>query len=372
MSASIRVRPHLYRSLSPEADASFVLLVGQSLAAHVELDRSGPYRDYRVIEIDAETDFARLFSDTLPERAHVLAISPDRLFVSPTREALGNRKLLAMPCNSTPVSRDAIAACLQMLEASDPAWEEEFTERFFDAVESAEHLEIVNEAAGTKAVFRHFEHEHEWNQQAGFVGWGEQQIIPSGELSATVGSIMSFSVERHFALDGTLAIHGQPILHAGSADYARADQARIFTALSSLSRAPVVAHIEGGWIKALRAASPEAEPAREMLQTMFDMDSRYRLIWELGFGINRAIEVRPENLGFNEVYGASHGAFHFGVSLTPHTQYAPIFLCPDSRVLSHDGTLLVGRPPRKLSRSKAAACACYPGGSAPPKDAARS
>ena len=83
-------------------------------------------------------------------------------------------------------------------------------------------------------------------------------------------------------------------------------------------------------------------------------------------GINCALELMPGNLGMNEVYGGMNGTVHCGFGLTPFTQYAIIVLCPGSRLITGDGTVLAGPPAtvrdagkRRVIRRTTAGCACY-------------
>ena len=90
---------------------------------------------------------------------------------------------MAMACNSTPTPMEVVEHFLRVIERTDPKEQQAFADRFFERVEAADHLEMVDEACGTRAVFEHFSQDYEWNQQAGPIDWGTQQIAPSGEIS---------------------------------------------------------------------------------------------------------------------------------------------------------------------------------------------
>jgi hypothetical protein len=264
---------------------------------------------------------------------------------------MGRRKLMMMACNSTPTSLDAVKYFLDVIERTDPQQQEEFADRFFMLGEASEHLEFVDPrygtyASGTHARFEHLRDHYEWNQQAGLLQWGGQQLAPAGEISVLPIEILRFDATLRLPINGHVAFHGQPVLHSGSPSYLREDQARIHAALASVGNHAVIATTENGIISSLRATHAEAEPAVKMLEAMFEVDSRYRIIWEVGFGINAALKtLLPGNHAMNEVFGGSgRGALHFGLGLTPFTQYHLDIICPGTRVLGHKGEVLFGGP----------------------------
>jgi hypothetical protein len=352
------IRPARLRQLGAPDGATFCLVTSPSIAPYLSVERDGGYAGYTTIVLGPGDSFTDLLRDSVPARAHVLVVSPDRLFESPPPALLGERKLLAMACNSTPTTPETLAHFVAVLETTDPAAQEAFADRFFSLAEASELLEIVDEAYGTRAVFRHLDDDYEWNQQAGPVGWGEQQLAPAGELSALPTDVMHFDPDLRFALDGEIALRGLPILHSGAASFTRADQARIHADLATIADEAVIASVEHGVIKNVRATGPSADPAVAMLDAMFRVDARYRVVWEIGFGINTAMTPAPGNAAMNEVYGGANGHFHLGVGLTPFTQYALIVVCPGTRVLGIDGDILVGSRRRRIERNKDASCGC--------------
>ena len=120
----------------------------------------------------------------------------------------------------------------------------------------------------------------------------------------------SYSTSHSLAIDGQIALHGFPILHAGKQVGIRGEQARIYAELAGLDEHALIATLEGGVVRDLTATHPSVERARSMLEVMFAFDSRYRKVWEIGFGINTQLSAIPGNIAMNEVFGGEAGAVH--------------------------------------------------------------
>ncbi|OAB55234.1 hypothetical protein AY600_14145 [Phormidium willei BDU 130791] len=374
----VDLNPGRLRHFGPPEGASFVFVTNADLVERFRFETQHPYHEVRTLAFDGETSFEDFLERNVPEPAHILLVSPHHLVVSPEEENLGKRKLIVMPCNSTPTDFGAVAHFLKVMERSDPEREEAFVDAFFELGRASEQLEFVDERYGTRAVFRHLNDDYEWNQQAGPVGWGEQQIAPSGELSAVPGSIMEFDPSLVLDIEGELALQGVLAIHSGAPSYLEEDRKRLHQSLATIRDHAVIAKVRGGKIVELTASDPACAPAARTLEAMIELDSRYATLWECGFGINTELSLLEGNIGMNEPYGGAHGCSHWGVGLTPFTQYALIILCPGTRVLGKDGRRLVGpdpmaeadRPVRRGARAgkggmqrvtKNGACGCYPG-----------
>lgn len=341
------------------AEGSFYVVINPELIGEIELTRDGGYRDYRVIPWPATQTFEQLLAAEIPEPACVVVLSPRRFFRSPPD--IGRRKVMVFACASTPTSLGVLGEFIAAAGRVAPDKEEDRASKFFDRARAAELLRIEDPQAGTRARFWHLDDSYEWHQQAGALAWGDQQIVPSGELSATPGDIMEFDGSRRLTITGTLALHGAVIVH-GDAAVDLADQARIHAALDALTRHPVVATLELGEIVGLRAADAGGQVAVDMLEELFRGDPRYRIVQEIGFGINDSFEIASGNVGMNEPYGGAHGVVHFGLGLTPATRYALTFLAPRSLVLGKGDEVLIGDPGaltgKRMKVRKTAACPC--------------
>jgi hypothetical protein len=306
--------------------------------------------------------------DELPDGSAVLIAAPGSFVRGEDLARLGERRVAVMPCGSTPVRPEHVGYFLGVLERTDPVAQAERADAFFTAVAAAGGLRLVDDGQRTECAFSPAADDYVWNQQAGVLEPGEQQIAPAGELSVLPMDITDFDPSRRLALDGTLTLRGEPIVHAGYDPGLAGEQADLYERLTALRRYPVVLDVADGMITSCRPGSAAA-PSVRVAATLTDLlaaDPRYRTVWELGFGINTAMSVVAGNCGMNEVYGADNGVVHLGIGLTPFTRFALTFLCPATRLTDGAGATLLGparaRPdaaPSRVRRTREASCGCH-------------
>lgn len=365
--SEIQITPSNIRQFGEPDGAVFCLITNPDILDKFDVVESEGYAGFQIIPFTSEDTFEDLLDSRIPEKAHVLVVSPFAFFKSPPQDRLGaQRKLIAMACNSTPTDFETIKHFLGVLERTDPDAQQAFADRFFDIGSEAEYLRIVDPVNGTEARFDHQDESYFWSEQAGPIGSGEQQLAPPGEISVLPLRIMDFDDELNLAVNGTIALQGYPILHNGAPSYTRADQARLHKKLATMENTPVIATVADGVVEKIDVPGKEAQDAADVLDAMFETDSRYRKVWELGFAINTTLTMFPGNVAMNETFGGNGGTLHFGLGLTPYTQYHLDIICPNTSVLTNkDETLIAGLAPRKpgtgMSRNRNAGCACLEG-----------
>lgn len=363
--STVTISPGKIRQFGQADGDVFCLVTNPEIAGRFSIAESPGYARFEVIPFCADETFQAVLDERIPERAHVLVISPYAFFQSPKQETLGERrKLIAMACNSTPTDFDTIAHFLEVLERTDPEAQEAFANRFFELGSKAGYLVVEDPVNGTRARFDHQDESYFWSEQAGRIDYGQQQLAPPGEISVLPLRITDFDEALDLDINGTIALHGHPILHNGTPSFQRRDQARLHEALSNLSNAPIIATVEKGHIVKVEAGGPAAAPALDVLEAMFQVDSRYRKVWEIGFAINTQHEMIEGNTAMNETFGGTNGALHFGLGLTPYTQYHLDIICPRTRVLTDTGDVLIGglaEAPTGMVRRRGAGCACIEG-----------
>src|SRR2546421_13038429 len=351
----IVVYPSRLRQFGPPEGSPFCFVTNSELADRFRVEPDGAYAGYESLTFDEGESFEDLLARRIPEPAHVFVSSPNAFFQSPPPDRIGpRRKLMAMACNSTPTPMEVVEHFLRVIERTDPKEQQAFADRFFERVEAADHLEMVDEACGTRAVFEHFSQDYEWNQQAGPIDWGTQQIAPSGEISVLPINILKFNQALRLTINGELAFRGQPILLSGTPSFSREDQARIYEKLARMRDHAVIRAVSDGTITEIRPSHPDVASTARMMQAMFEVDSRYRIVWEIGFALNTSLTILPGNYAMNEVYGGTEGALHWGLGLTPYTQYHLDIICPGVRVVGPGGDLVHGTPTESIRRTSVA------------------
>jgi hypothetical protein len=361
--SKIQIRPQLYRQLGDDAGAGvhFRLLVNTSIASHFAIDDDNRYLTRQVVTCDDPSEFEGLLHESsLPRPLHVLVITPECLFSSPSSDVLGETcKLLVMPCYSTANGVEDIRHFVEIMERTDVDAQERWAAQFFDAGEKSEYLDFIDEHTGTRARFNHISEEYEWFEQLGPLAWGGQQFSPAGEISVLRLFHANYDPSKQLDVSGEITLNGYPILNAGRASFLRGDQERIYRELATLRSAKLIATIERGVMTALTPQDEKAKPALDMLNTLFAVDSRYRVIWEIGFGSNTNMSLLDGNHAPNESYGHEFGCVHFGFGLTPWTQYHLDILCPHTRVVTSVGDHIAGGTVRRaMRRQTAVGCPC--------------
>lgn len=304
----------------------------------------------------------KIISTGIPQKACIVVISPHVFFQSPKQEMLGERRLIAMACNSTPANMDDIVHFWDCVINTDYSEQEKRTENFFFTGENASHLVFVDYVNHTTAKFMHLHDNYLWSEQTGILNDGEQQLAPAGEISVLPLAIQNYDENLRLDINGTIAFHGIPILHNGTPSFTRKDQKRVHGQLAKMSCSAIIATLKDGEITNLAPTTQDAQESADMLQCMFDVDSRYRILWEIGFAINKQLVLRDGNHAMNEVYGGPHGAIHFGLGLTPYTQYHLDIICPRMNVLTDEGAYLIGpnnvKNKMNVTKNSSANCMC--------------
>ena len=109
--SKVRIRPDLLRQFGPAGDAAFVLVVTAELLPDVELEARTSYREQSLLVLPQAEPLESFIAASVPEPAHLLVIAPGRVVTSP--RDIGRRKMLVVPCGSTPSSVASIAASIR-------------------------------------------------------------------------------------------------------------------------------------------------------------------------------------------------------------------------------------------------------------------
>jgi len=355
---TITIRPHLFTNLGETHGVHFRLITNSDLVEKFRIADEHSYISTGIVKCDHPEEFPTILADgRLPRPLHVLVITPECLFSSPDSNIIGDKcKILVMPCNSTSVGLVDIGHFLSVMEQSDVAKQKSWADRFFSSGEDSEYIDFIDDNTQTKARFSHISDQYEWFEQLGPVEWGGQQFCPAGEISVLPMFHGNYDPEKRFAINGQITLCGYPILNSGRPSFIRRDQERIYQELSGIKRQSIIATVKDGEITDLASDDPAAKPATDMLRAMFKVDSRYKIIWEIGFGSNTNMQIIDGNKAPNESYGHKNGCVHWGLGLTPWTQYHLDILCPNTKIVTSKGVCIAGDA--KMNRKVAEACPC--------------
>lgn len=231
-------------------------------------------------------------------------------------DELESARIAALTSYSRPFSPETLAETLRIVRNTDYVdqlrVENEFL-RFFD---EADHIAFVDSESDRHAVFEHRATEH-WFSLHGPLGYGQQAVLPSGELSALVDESGAFSSGR-FPLDGSVVLAGQPIIHRGADDVSVDETQATFRRLSTMSTEPAVVEITEGAISAVEPLHPGRTAFSDALSGLIAAEPRYAKVHEIGFGTNpECADLAASNFFPNERFPG----LHLGIGLGGYTPF---------------------------------------------------
>ncbi len=356
----ITVYPSRLQQFGNSKNCNFYLITNPELVDIFQIEQDASYKDTAILSIDKSEDFVDIIKNTVPDNSHILVISPHCLIQSVNPKELAKRKLLIFACNSAPTSIDAINHFLRCGEKTDPQQQENITAEFFTDIEEAENLIFYDNKYQTRAIFNHLNDDYGWHEQCGMLNWGQQQVFPAGEVACFLVPLKATEIDFNLriSLNGDIPLMGYPVLHSGPPSFLLEDQERIYKKLATMKEHAVIAKVVDGEITQIKAAHSSCLPAADILEKMFDVDSRFRIIYEIGFAINHHVVPYPANSAMNEVSAGENGTIHFGLGMLPYTQYHLDIICPGISVLGKDKKYIFGKKVQKINRMKSAQCPC--------------
>jgi hypothetical protein len=222
---------------------------------------------------------------------------------------------------------------LALVEQTDYARQREVEGQFLWALEAGRRVLLRSPAHGTLAAFDHHGADH-WFSLHGPLDYGQQVVLPTGQLSVLADPSGQFSADGRLALNGEVVLRGEPLVHRGSRRVTLAEAERAGAALAGMRDSPVIAHVRDGVIAHAEAARPGPNAFLDALRGLFEEDPRYRKIQEVCFGTNpRCSPLRPGNFFPNY----RHPGVVFGLGLGGHTRFHYDLVCPGHEVLCETG-----------------------------------
>ena len=355
----VTIRPDRIKAFGDVDRSDFCLVTNSNYVNNFVIEDAERYAGTKVVAFDEGEDFAVTLREKIPDRAHILGILPDCLLHSVKPGVLGKRKLMIMACRSGKTGLDGIEHFVRIGEDIDPDGQEAFAEEFFEKGQRAEMLKLVDPQYGTLAEFDHMDDNLEWHEQLGTLEWGQQQVWPSGEIACFLVPLKIKELDqRRFRINGQFALKGLVIVQSGPPSFLLEDQVRIFNDLITIQNHAVILDVKNGDVVGHRASHPECQPAADILEALFAVDSRFRRLYEVGFSMNSHVTPWPGNTAMNEVWGGTHGHIHLGLGMLPHTQYHLDIFCSGTHVLGKDDEVFFGAPQMKMKRKRTGACPC--------------
>jgi len=250
----------------------------------------------------------------------------DSEFEHVARERLANGKLAAISVFSDSAWNETLPAIWELVAKTDYLAQQRTEERLVSILRQAARLVFYSPGIG-EASFA-YRRARNWFSLHGPLGWGDQTVLPTGELSVLTDTSGAFSDQR-LNLDGIVSLRGAPIVHRGSARVGLEAVDALAAALAPLEREVLIAEVRDGAITAVEAYTDGAKHAARALAVLFARDVRYRKIHEVGFGTNACCRpLRSGNFFANERYPG----LHLGIGLGGYTDFHIDLVCADVEV----------------------------------------
>src|SRR5437763_5973488 len=144
MTDPIVVRPARYRQFG-NTGRPFYLVTNAALAGAFAIDGEG-----EIVAADADRGIGATLTARTADEADVLVAAPGAFLDGLSPDELSGRRVVAMPCGSTPVTPDHIRAVLPTLEQTDVAAQAERADAFFTAVERCTAVTISDRLRDTE------------------------------------------------------------------------------------------------------------------------------------------------------------------------------------------------------------------------------
>ena len=244
-------------------------------------------------------------------------------------EQIAGLKLGAISYFSGSFSTASLSRCLEIIKRTDYSHELELESVFLDYLDRAQRIVFRCERYDTTAKWEHQEAEH-WFSLHGPIDFGQESVLPTGELSALTDESGGYSFHSRFNITGEIVLKGLPVVHRGNPTVTSAQTEKTFSVMSAMYDYPVVAKVNKGLIEAIYSPVPGANLFLDAMKKLFEEDERYRKIHEIGLGTNtHCSPLVLDNFFPNERFPG----VHFGLGLGGYTPYHHDLVCDDIDIL---------------------------------------
>jgi hypothetical protein len=347
----LEIYPDKIKNFSNEyRNKKFCLIITEFLSNKIAIKPSRYYEESVLVICKADEKINDIL-ERLPKDADLFFIPylyNEHPFPQPS-DLTTNQRFLMLSCTqSTPVTLEGINYFLNLIYASDP-------KKFYQACEFADAIEFVNQKHSTVATLQ-INEELLLSEICGNLEPRQIGVVPSGEIAF---SHKHFHEMPPISLDGTIVLLGHPILHCHTfTQEAFNYQLKLFNKFLSLQKNAMELTVKDGKIIYCQAIDRGAKKSVQALNELFETDSRYQIIIEIGIGLNQHLKLLEYNSSMNETYGGDDMCIHFGIGIAPATLFHLDVICPDTQLKINTGKVLVKGSRPNLQLQDAMICPC--------------
>lgn len=236
---------------------------------------------------------------------------------------LKNIKFAAISFFSSSFSVKNLRKIVEITKKTDYQLQLKTESRMLDLLDSSQHMVFRCQQYKTEAVFNHLETEH-WFSLHGSLEFGQQTVLPTGELSVLADPSGQFNEKSRFLLEGDLLLEGVPIVHRSHAEVSLSETLEQYKKLASMIKFPAIAKVCNGEIQDLYSPVEDRNPFLIELEKLFSTDSNFCKIHEIGFGTNSYCTLLTGN---NFLPNERYPSVHFGLGLGGITRFHIDLVC---------------------------------------------
>jgi hypothetical protein len=256
-----------------------------------------------------------------------------------TDSDLKNIKIAAISLFSCPFSSKSLQQIWEITKNTNYQLQLKIESQMVHILDAARKIHFHCPEYCTQSVFEHQEAEY-WFSLHGPLEFGQQTVLPTGEMSVLTDPSGQFNAQSRFHLEGDLLFQGIPVVHRSHEEVSLSETLEQFERLATMRDFPVIASVINGEIQHLHSPIKGYNPFLKELEQLFLKDAGYRKIHEIGFGTH--LSCKPlvyDNFLPNERYPG----VHFGLGLGGATDFHLDLICSKIQVLAEmkvDGVIL--------------------------------
>lgn len=330
----INIIPDKIRSFQnvDRASRRFHCVVSEDLSDKIKLAQSTSYQSNKISVYDASrvdevfsaanTDFVVMLNNNQTPKFNSMIAFDKNLHQT--------SRLIDFPLFATAPSYQEIATYVESLYVTEPEVFDAKVNHFFNHLERVREVYFTNDQYQTELVYKcaKSSHKERWLEVGGFCELGKKQIYPCGEIEVTP---LPFDLgvnqleQGRLDLGGEVVITGPNVVNAGYFPFTRMSQRHVYDTLATITnKSPIKIHIEQGEIIDISDFANGNHPAVQFLKQLLLMESRYRVVNEVGISYNDQLRLLSGNHLYNEMVDSSAsktGTLHLGLGLLINTQY---------------------------------------------------
>ncbi|WP_131783120.1 hypothetical protein [Legionella gresilensis] len=320
----------------------FCLLITPSLANKIDIKECKNYETYQIRLLPKDTTIDKFIVDIEDDTdIFFIPYQYPALDCYPTDGSLKpNQRFVDLLVNQQTIVD--FQTLIFVLNSTYNLSNKEFKQRanlFFKALNRAESIDLINPIYDAKAriILQDY---YLWTESIGQILKNESIRAPCGEIALTS---MHFRDEviHNLSIDGQIVFDSTVILHLLKfEDTLFKEQERIYDGLSKVKKAPIKLVINKGIVVDIIPLTQDKEPA-QILEDFFSYDTELRKIIEMGFGLNKNLQLLPQNLAANEAYGGLNNCLHVGFGRRK-LKFHLDMLSPHTCAITNEGVLLAG------------------------------